>query len=418
MRLATAFMLRFSFSGAASFGSCSLHFVFLRIHGPRPGLQSLSSRHLLALILHAMLSFVASKLEDARRNVVWRVPRRHITHDPVYEFLVKNKVPADLCQRVEAYFTEQRRRRWRMQYTSAEEVWKMLPRHLLLELRYVERCPILSQHPFFNALIELEGDCQDMVKDLCLEAISVVSWCCRDVVFTAGQESAGMYFIKRGALEYSLPRERKTRKPQHWFCEAALWSSWRHTGTLRATEDCEIMIVDADKFNEILARYSMNLKYASCYAQRFLDSICGKDVDDLSSPDFEPLCELTSASLDTSNSGFGFPIWPRLISTVLAVRGDLQSNLLSIQVTMMSGSVLLTCDADANSFTLADLRAAVGGATAMGAMGGKPDRCVFVDQRTGWRVDGTSLAEGDVLVAKLLQFKQISVYSFDIVVSL
>jgi len=54
----------------------------------------------------------------------------------------------------------------------------------------------------------------------------------------------------------------------NWLSEAVLWTQWRHQGTLRAVSECQLLALDAFKFQSIVSKFPMNS--VRTYAEEFV----------------------------------------------------------------------------------------------------------------------------------------------------
>merc|ERR1712060_724628 len=131
---------------------------------------------------------------------------------------------------------------------------------------------------------------------------------------------------------YSLREETSRLSMGEWACEAALWTFWKHTGMLRANGKCEVMMLDAEKFSDVIVQYPTLLKFTCCYAQIFLQSVYNEEASDLPDRNFESMSDLTTLSSNIWNNDQDPLLWPRIRTLVFTVHGELQGNTLNIKV--------------------------------------------------------------------------------------
>ena len=65
-------------------------------------------------------------------------------------------------------------------------------------------------------------------------------------------------------------------------CEAALWTSWVHIGTLHAATMCDIVSIDASKFSELVRGYETVDSFTVSYARVFVRKLNDKNPEELS----------------------------------------------------------------------------------------------------------------------------------------
>eukprot|EP00415_Alexandrium_ostenfeldii_P001633 UN1633 len=58
-----------------------------------------------------------------------------------------------------------------------------------------------------------------------------------------------------------------------WIAEPVLWTRWMHRGMLVAVDDCRLCMLDAAKFQEIVAQFEHACADPREYAQDFVDSM-------------------------------------------------------------------------------------------------------------------------------------------------
>jgi hypothetical protein len=124
------------------------------------------------------------------------------------------------------------------------ELLSLVSQPLIEELRYECYSSTFTTHPLFNAIF---SDNPVVARKLCSMAVSVVSFCEGDLLFSPGEVplTNRLYFVLRGELTYALPEvkpmdvdqedvcsqdsdqeefgEERTVVPAEWLCEATLW---------------------------------------------------------------------------------------------------------------------------------------------------------------------------------------------------
>lgn len=210
-------------------------------------------------------------------------------------FLKERKVPTGLQLRIKKYV------HWAISHhkntvqESDVALLKMLSVPLKMDLDTCATKPLLLGHPFFRRFSWVDSNAFRQIIHSALVRIALSEG---DVLFTAGLSCDRMFFVDSGVLGYT--RNSVTQSSQskdslstvsensiqlvgrQWCCEAALWTSWVHVGTLRAATMCDIVYLDALKFSQATLGYETVCSLAATYAQRFVQELNRKKPDELS----------------------------------------------------------------------------------------------------------------------------------------
>mmetsp|Transcript_131646 Transcript_131646/g.294586 ORF Transcript_131646/g.294586 Transcript_131646/m.294586 type:complete len:250 (-) Transcript_131646:104-853(-) len=158
------------------------------------------------------------------------------------------------------------------------ELLKVISEPLKLEMSFDIYSRILDWHPFFRGC--LNEDVQVM-KRVCDSAMSMLLSSQGDVIFGEGEEpeEPKMYFVVKGSLSYNLsdaiPNPIQVGA-KTWVSEAALWTEWRHQGTLTASSDVKLAVLDSEAFQDI---FKTQMRKKNCgfnpkpYARGFVDDL-------------------------------------------------------------------------------------------------------------------------------------------------
>eukprot|EP00928_Gymnodinium_smaydae_P084680 TRINITY_DN6796_c0_g1_i1.p1 TRINITY_DN6796_c0_g1~~TRINITY_DN6796_c0_g1_i1.p1 ORF type:complete len:944 (-),score=172.72 TRINITY_DN6796_c0_g1_i1:158-2989(-) len=60
---------------------------------------------------------------------------------------------------------------------------------------------------------------------------------------------------------------------REWISEPALWTRWDHLGYLEAMSECQLIVIDAKKFNEVVCRNAASLAVAQRYAKTLVEAM-------------------------------------------------------------------------------------------------------------------------------------------------
>eukprot|EP00927_Polykrikos_kofoidii_P069145 TRINITY_DN6452_c0_g1_i1.p1 TRINITY_DN6452_c0_g1~~TRINITY_DN6452_c0_g1_i1.p1 ORF type:complete len:825 (+),score=124.97 TRINITY_DN6452_c0_g1_i1:342-2477(+) len=171
---------------------------------------------------------------------------------------------------------------------EAVEMLGMVSDPLKVAMHFEMYSGILRCHPFFCDAI---NDGPQVMRRVCHFAVSALLLSSGDAVFYKGElpEEPKMYFVSKGVLEYTANYgEVTTVTERQWVAEPALWTVWRHRGSLVATSDVKLAMVDAKTFQDLVVRYR-NRESASfdpkLYAADFIAHLNALDeVTDLEPP--------------------------------------------------------------------------------------------------------------------------------------
>lgn len=136
----------------------------------------------------------------------------------------------------------------------------------------------LNHHVFFGRYTEL---CPQVMRRVCTLAISTATVVKGDIIFEEGEqpEHPAMYILADGStvyLSYSgqtakLRNEGFVFNMGHYISEAALWTTWVHMGTLKASDPQVCMLIlDAYKFQQLAMDFLHTDMDPKVYANNFV----------------------------------------------------------------------------------------------------------------------------------------------------
>merc|ERR1712019_50073 len=125
----------------------------------------------------------------------------------------------------------------------------------MVNLHFEQHIKLLSAHPFLREYTDWSPG---MMKKMTHTAVSRLLMSKGELLFSEGevQNHPRMYFLKTGQMEYSRQIDDQVGSseivnPFNWFCEAALWTPWEHFGSMQATSECEMLVLNAEVFVKI-----------------------------------------------------------------------------------------------------------------------------------------------------------------------
>jgi hypothetical protein len=189
---------------------------------------------------------------------------------------------------------------------------EMLSSPLRAELKTAIFEPRMAQHPLFVLIHKLAPLTMQL---LCTNAVSRVTLAHGDILFQSGQLASQMYFLTMGKLSYE-PKIEEAPAPTvggqpgtdggtnlevlmssetasvmsrqstcssmlscpsdillsvgQWVSEVALWVEWTHGGSLSALTDCDLVALDAEKFQKAIHTNVNTRTEATLYAKGFV----------------------------------------------------------------------------------------------------------------------------------------------------
>eukprot|EP00448_Togula_jolla_P007940 CAMPEP_0170593628 /NCGR_PEP_ID=MMETSP0224-20130122/13558_1 /TAXON_ID=285029 /ORGANISM="Togula jolla, Strain CCCM 725" /LENGTH=693 /DNA_ID=CAMNT_0010917611 /DNA_START=41 /DNA_END=2119 /DNA_ORIENTATION=+ len=148
-----------------------------------------------------------------------------------------------------------------------------LPEIMLQDLHYETYKLVLTKHALFRRISRNELSC---FSSLCHLAVSQELLVNGQVLFRCGELASKMYFVSQGECEYYLgvsESEPALLEPPAFLCEAVLWMVWEHRGRLTASSYCELVSIDAQKFQEIVAVGTQKMAGFRYYSRLYWDTL-------------------------------------------------------------------------------------------------------------------------------------------------
>lgn len=215
------------------------------------------------------------------------------------EYLAQNEISPRVALRVQrnARYALQEQKR----HTSEQDVelLALVSQPLRIELHYEVHMPWLRKHPFFKHFGEQRPE---LMRKVCHAAISSLSISNGDLLFSQGVTNVQhMYFLITGKLLYSQTqirddifagRKRTSVLVGDWACEAVLWTSWSHFGSMRAKTESQLMMLTSEVFRTIASDFKSSLLFAGHYASSFVESlntVPELELTDLAHPEVDSL---------------------------------------------------------------------------------------------------------------------------------
>mmetsp|Transcript_15785 Transcript_15785/g.37126 ORF Transcript_15785/g.37126 Transcript_15785/m.37126 type:complete len:1074 (+) Transcript_15785:132-3353(+) len=217
-------------------------------------------------------------------------------------YLKIRRIKAHLSIRIMHYVEHQIMERAKLIQDSEVQLLTIISKPLEKELKQSLMSPFLEKHHFFR-LYAVADD--HAMQQACFAAVKTVPLSYGDLVFAPRSADGQMYFVSRGSLSYSAKRRltqsssmatssahkstsvasRATAQSDFlaqghdilevddWCCEGALWTHWVHVGTLRATENAEVLAVKGDEFANATNSFFYVRMNACTYARLYVSRL-------------------------------------------------------------------------------------------------------------------------------------------------
>lgn len=214
-------------------------------------------------ITGAMMRFQKISSEPAKQHAILR------------RYFVDNRISVELGNRIWKFLQNKHYAHKKRMHEKDIPILKLLPQTLKMALHEELYSPIVSAHPFFETYGMVNRTGSREVCNFCLTEHSVNA---AQEVFAPGEPgevgNTTMIFITSGVLNYIYTEDMSPKminvESCGWLCEATLWMSWIHRGTLVANTSCELAIIDASKFHTIMSRQKVAAESPKKYAQTFV----------------------------------------------------------------------------------------------------------------------------------------------------
>eukprot|EP00928_Gymnodinium_smaydae_P070774 TRINITY_DN54545_c0_g1_i1.p1 TRINITY_DN54545_c0_g1~~TRINITY_DN54545_c0_g1_i1.p1 ORF type:complete len:951 (+),score=95.79 TRINITY_DN54545_c0_g1_i1:182-3034(+) len=197
------------------------------------------------------------------------------------QYLFENGISSHTSERVQRNARHALEEKRRMKSEFDIELLELISQPLRVELHYEIYMPIMGWHPFLDICGE---ESSTFMRQVCHNALAKIILANQDLLFDAGEASLHqqMYFICNGGMMYNRKRrDTDIVRNGEWACEAVLWTSWTHRGSMRATVDSSLLALESTPFQKIASQFKGSLGYAQRYARSFCKYMDECDEDDL-----------------------------------------------------------------------------------------------------------------------------------------
>jgi len=203
----------------------------------------------------------------------------------VRRYMKKNRVSVSLAGRIQRYLEFAWQNRKQNQQLGNIKIFSLLSDQLRSELECELSVSHLSIHPLFAHLHSLSTVTVHRLASLAIQRKMLA---CEDPLFIQGEQASQMYIVVEGKLRY-LRRDTKGKlheemvdQGEDWISEPVLWmKEWTHLGWLTAITECDLLLVRAKEFGEVVRRNPAAFHLASAYARNYVAWIRSQQPEDL-----------------------------------------------------------------------------------------------------------------------------------------
>jgi len=214
----------------------------------------------------SFLSTAASKISSLRESTLKNVKR----HEDFRRYLHMSNVSRQLSFQASHYLRDHRGTSECVAWQDVREL-EMLPKRLLINLRYEVFANAFVAHPLFLFLNYFH---RTTLLQICMEGASEQIWQSDDDLFVAGSISNEMLFIRSGSIcitnDDNLPGvdSETWLSKRAWICEACLWMQWIHQFSAKVgkTEAGIVMAVHSSSFSKIVLTHPVARQKIRAYA--------------------------------------------------------------------------------------------------------------------------------------------------------
>jgi len=222
------------------------------------------------LIAFASSASIVGRLSAAmtQSEAAWYSERIQLAR--LKQYLFDNNISSKLAIRVYRSAKLSLNQNRKQTPDSEIKTLSMITIPLKLELHCELKMPVLRKHDFFRRCGE--GN-RAMMGHVCENALTRSLLSRGDVLFNVAEaaRNPAMYFLIDGIMVYQhFIRGRVPVECPSWACEAAVWVSWTHCGSLAAQTSCSVLRLSTRCFQDIAMKFPVELHSIRAYAKLFV----------------------------------------------------------------------------------------------------------------------------------------------------
>mmetsp|Transcript_46871 Transcript_46871/g.111557 ORF Transcript_46871/g.111557 Transcript_46871/m.111557 type:complete len:853 (+) Transcript_46871:60-2618(+) len=204
-------------------------------------------------------------------------------------YLRRHDVPTHLSLRILQYLEKQHSREKQHVDMDSIPIFALLSEHLHSELQCSIYLPHLCIHPLFDYILQLSPTTMQRVAD---KGMSRKILAGGDYFFVIHDRPKQMGVLIRGELRYvkvtalgsfCIEDEKDIRSGSDCILEQVLWTpEWVCLGEASAMGDCELQLLSAEIFGEIVSAVPPVRQLTMRYAQTFMRTLNSKEANEVS----------------------------------------------------------------------------------------------------------------------------------------
>jgi len=200
-------------------------------------------------------------------------------------YLKQHRVPMVLSARIQRYLEHAWSSQKQSMTVTGTKLFSLLSEQLHSELQCEVHLPHLRVHPLF---CELSVTSSTTMRRLANSALRTKLMARSDSLFIAGETGTHMYIVASGQLDYHRftehgDRRERVDRGEDWISEPVLWTpTWVHLGGLTAITECNLLLVEPEKFSHVINRSPPAVGLTITYARNFMRWLNARAQDELS----------------------------------------------------------------------------------------------------------------------------------------
>lgn len=228
------------------------------------------------IFAYMMSAYIISSMATAMTQVTIATAQEAKQLSILNQYLIVNGISTATAKRVQLNARQSLLLKKRQKEETDIELLQIISKPLLVELHFEIHMPILGWHPFFDIASE---ESSTFMRHVCHDTLSQITLASRDLVFEEGEASLHqhMYFLTRGMCQYRQSSKSFADSVHigEWACEAVLWTTWIHCGSMRAKDDSTLLAMDSVRFQTIASQFGAALGYVQRYSTAFVKHLEG-----------------------------------------------------------------------------------------------------------------------------------------------
>lgn len=272
----------------------SMHWALTQFQGTSeisPG--DLTGERLYAVMTVLVSLLLMSTFVSSLTNMMMQLQALHAqkTNERrmVQMYLSQNGISTGLSGRVKSFLAF--KHAIQSMLDTDQEVLKILPDQLTMDLHDEVRRPAFISHHFFHAF---QNVYPRLTRKICHGALNPLMRFPEEVVFMLQERCTSMYFVMSGELTYTAQTRHETEVIKvfsvpvvrsHHLSEAALWLPWEHRGELVVTSFASLLSLNQDDFISIVCTHPPAQVSCVLYARRVIFGLLrgGYNMTDITS---------------------------------------------------------------------------------------------------------------------------------------